>query len=470
MFTTPWFVAVVFQVAIAAVACVLARRSLKIPWRTALLAATIFNAIPVAKAPGFETPLFIHDMITPVLLILVLARSQHMPRGLFMLALVGIAVWPILGVLNSVSSGAQSYGWVTFLYRRVGFLAFLLAGACAFREMNPRDVVDTYVAIWASMCLVGLLQYFGMLNTDFVMSSGQNARSILDDIEAQRGFLGLNRGAVGSFGALIIAYSAAQLMLGDIRSNRVILYTASVALSGIVVVFSGSRTGLSAALAGVLYVSVVALRHVRRLRVARLAGLVVVGVAGAAYLAISLATTVVGRRLESGAARRSVDTRLEVQQQVLNYALSEPLAGTVGMGDDPEQFVTTLRAHLTHAHSEYFEVLWSTGFVGLAIYILLLYRLFMGMTPRRGADVDVTSVAIRGMFIAGLITGLAVGNILIVASRLASFGMAMLFVYGLLYGRVQRGAAPRYASRRSTAARGIPVRRPPGPLQPALRS
>ena len=460
MFTAQWYAAAASQFGIAVLACIVATWCLRIPWRTAIMAALVFNSIPIMKAPGFETPFFVHDFLTPVLVVLVLSRLNGIPRGLLGLAVLAVFAWPVMGILHSIALGVSGYKWVTFLYRRLASLSFLLAGVCAFSRTNPRDVIDTYAVIWIGMAMVGMLQYFGLVDVDFMVTGVGASTSILEEAAAQRGFLGLNRGAVGSYGAVVIAFSVAHLMMSPrLGIGRTILYALGALISATVVLFAGSRTGLLACIVGVLYVGVAAARSRRHLRGSALMVLAVLGAAAVVYVLVSK-TTVAGERLHVDAAHESFESRLEVQRQVLAYVLADPAAAAIGMGYDTQQFQRYLNTIWTQAHSEYLQVLWGSGFVGLALYLLLLQRLFAGMGSAADPASGEITVAVRGAFIAGAVAGLAVGNVLVVSERMATFGMAMLLVYGLMWGYAERRVMWRRVVRRQRATRR--------PLRPML--
>ena len=304
--------------------------------------------------------------------------------------------------------------------------------------MKVRDLIDMFAILWIGKAIVGLMQYFGLINVDFVLTDVVGGESIVEGGKAQRGFLGLRRGTVGIFSSAILAYCVAQLLLGRrLGAVRVTLYTLAISLSAVVVLFSGSRTGAIACLSGVTYVSLVAFRYLRHVRAGRLVVFGTLGAAVAVYL-VAPAATVVQERLEMRAGIGASHVRLEAQKKVFEHAVTHAEAGLLGMGRDSGQFRLFLGTPLYHPHSEYLEILWTSGFTGLLLYLLLLHRVYFGMKPEQRGSPDALCIGVRGMFVAGLVSGLAVGNLLGVSMSLATYGTFVLFLYGLLYGHCKR--------------------------------
>jgi|GEM_PF-6718386 len=442
MYTHAWQNAVILQSLIAIGAVLIAVSVLRVRFGRALLAALLFNTLPVMKAPGFQSPVFVHDLLLPILVIVLLLRFSRVSHGLLALALMTVFLWPIIGVLVTVTQGATGHGYLTYLYRRLDLVLFLAVGTTVVAPKMTNDVLDTFMIVWIGMAAVGLAQYFGVVDVDFVIKDPGSAAgdSILTDSAAQRGFMGLNRGAVGVWCSAVSAYCVAHLLL-DRRpgSARVIIYTVATALTATVVLFSGSRTGAVACLAGVGYVAVVSLRHMRDLRTGRLMVFGTMAAAGAIYL-IGPALSVVGKRLDVQSAQGSLSSRLATQAKVIKYAFTHPEAALFGNGHDTFQFRTALNTRLTHPHSEYIETLWSAGLPGLALYLVLLITLYRGIRPS-GVGPDVLSIGSRGMFFAGCVAGLAVGNLTVTSPRLATYGITMVFVYGMLFAARRRSAS-----------------------------
>jgi hypothetical protein len=143
--------------------------------------------------------------------------------------------------------------------------------------------------------------------------------------------------------------------------------------------------------------------------------------------------------------------RADVQRASVSYVLEDVRALSIGMGHSVAEFRRCVgdRFDLSHSHSEYVEILWEAGLVGLLLYAALVWALYQRLRPPPGAP-DVLFAA-RSILVAGLVAGAAVGNFFITSARLAPFGLLMAFVYGAFV-------------READSARREALRAPSGPL------
>ncbi|MCH7720601.1 MAG: PAS domain S-box protein [Planctomycetes bacterium] len=328
------------------------------------------------------------------------------------------------------------------------------------RADQMRAINDIAVTVSSILSLEELLPYvvtllrdtfgyysvnIGLIDVDFLArDDALRGATIAESTAAQRGFMGLNRGAVGVWGSAVIAYCASRLMLASrLGIARSVVYTMAVTLTAVVVLFSGSRTGTVACAAAGGYVGLKVVSQLRRARLARLILFGAVGaIAGQQLLAPGL--TMVSQRvgtLKSFGTLQSLQSRLEVQGDTIRQVLRDGRSALLGMGADMALF-KRLVGKLSHPHSEYILALWQTGVPGLLLYLLFLALLFSRMHARSRDDPDAIYLAGEAMLVAGMVAGLAVGNILTVAGRLAPFGMTMLFVFGRLIRPTPSGDRP----------------------------
>ena len=71
---------------------------------------------------------------------------------------------------------------------------------------------------------------------------------------------------------------------------------------------------------------------------------------------------------------------------------THPEAALFGMGEDTRHFREKLHTQLTQAHSEYVEVLWTSGVPGFVMYLVLmamLYRHHVEFAVGHGVSVHV---------------------------------------------------------------------------------
>jgi O-antigen ligase len=154
------------------------------------------------------------------------------------------------------------------------------------------------------------------------------------------------------------------------------------------------------------------------------------------YLLGPVVTRIAERFSVESAALGTGQSRVGVQAETLLYMVQDARASLIGMGPSPTQFYDRVGQNaqdsLQHPHSEFVEVLWQSGVPGLLLYLTMLGVIFRGITVPRTLPFHLESLAGQSMLVAGMISGLAVGNIMITSPRLATFGLLMAFVYGRL--------------------------------------
>lgn len=399
------------------------------------LAALLVNAVPVSRLLGMAAPIYLQDLALPLAVALALWHAP--PRDEALLPLVALAafLWPALGTMvglgENIRPGMGENG--QFLFRRFAFVAYFAAGLSgALRRGQLMQFLDAALALWVGMAVAGALQYAGLLEND-LWSATDPERSGQDPAESApggRGFMGLNRGAVGVWGSAAASYALAMLATLPRRPVlRLVAYGVAAVVSTAGILISGSRTGLLAVIAAAVYTAVRATGP--RGRVLRV-------LAPAAVVAVAVSIAAADAEFQSLWARfspteSSYDTgqqRADVQQATTSFVLNEPRALTIGMGHSTAEFRRRVgdRFDLAHSHSEYVEVLWEAGAVGLALYGAFLLALYRRLRAPPGAA-QVLAAA-RPMLVAGLVAGIAIGNMFITSARLAPFSLLMAFVYG----------------------------------------
>ncbi len=442
-----YLLALLLQLGIAVLAVLLACLVLRIPFATALLGVALCNALPLPSIFAFNTPIFLHDLLIPVLIVFLLVRRGRPIPWVYWFGVAAVFLWPLIGTCLLAATGAQENEWIVFIVRRFNFIILFLAGIRGiFPELKARDLLDVVTLIWIGMAIVGLLQAAGLVNVDVL---GMNLDDEMTNL-SMRGFLGLNRGAVGTWGAMVAAYAGAALLASPtLHTLQRWLYYTAICLTLLVIFFTGSRTGLVAVALSLCYILARALLAPGlRARIGRVMPLVMAFVI--LVLIVSSFTNIVNRFMPSEwTLDESGADRVSVQQETLQYVLSDPRALMVGMGTSTSQFVTLVGqrdTNLTHPHSEYFETLWESGLPGLILYLAFIGILFSRMRLIRGAPTLTIALAGQGILVAGLVTGVAVGNIMITSFRLAPFSLLMAFVYGNLVREMavqrQRASAP----------------------------
>lgn len=440
MYTPELILALQCQAAVLALTVLIGTFVLRVPWQAAAWAGVLFNTLPVTSPPGYDSPLFVHDLLVPLLLVMTLVGGAWTRDRVLWLVVATAFVWPMTGSLVAVGLGEDTNHWLAFGVRRVGFVIFFVVGLSGLlRSVRASEFLDCCVLAWVLMLVPALLQYFGIIDTDIHPIDEDQLRglSIWESAAAQRGFLGLNRGAVGVWGSAVASYCLVNFFLNQ-RPGRArwVLYNLGAVLSYVVILFSGTRTGLLAAVGGGLFIGVRLVAVRQQVRTPRIVAFGAVAALAGVYLLGPVVTRIAERFSVESATLGTGQSRVGVQAETVNYVLGDLRAAVLGMGPSVSQFYDRVgyktEDFLQHPHSEFVEVLWQGGFPGLLLYLGLLAAIYFGIATPRSSLFHRESLAGQAMLVAGMISGIAVGNIMITTSRLATFGLLMAFVYGRL--------------------------------------
>lgn len=461
MYTPELILALQCQAAVMALTVLIGVFVLRVPWQAAAWAALLFNSLPVTSPPGYESPLFIHDLMVPLLAVLTLIGGAWTRDRLIWMVVGAALIWPMTAAIVALGLGEDSTHWLAFCVRRAGFVLFFVLGLSRMaRSVRVTDFLDCCVLAWVLMLVPAMLQYFGWIDTDIHPIEEDELRglSIWESAAAQRGFLGLNRGAVGVWGSAIASYCLVNFLLNQRPSRgRWILYNVGAVLSYVVILFSGTRTGLLAAAGSAIFVGFKLITVRKQVRTPRLVAFGTVAVLAGVYLLGPVLTRLTERFSVEAAAVGTGQSRVSVQMETVRYVFDDTRAALLGMGPSVSQFFDRVGNKtedlLQHPHSEFVEVLWQAGVPGLMLYLGVLAAFYFGIATPRSSPFHHLSLAGQSMLVAGMISGIAVGNIMITTPRLASFGLLMAFVYG----RMIRGARDARARELMDAENDVPA-------------
>ena len=446
MYTAQWYLALEVQIVITIIALVMGRIAFKISWQTLLLASLLCFSVPVVTPPGLLTYLLPADLALPLLLIIALTAPKTKDRRIVWFFAITLLLWPVLGTLFHAVITAFSYGWVTFLYRRLLLVCLFYLGATGkFTKTKGIDIIQAVMIIWTFMTIVGVLQVFGFLDVDFSVRTADwaNRRSILETVSAaQRGFLGLDRGAVGTYGSGMIAIATALFLFEPkIRKPELILYLSCIIFSGLVIFLIGSRTGILATSGALAYLAFASLKSLKRVRKARFVSAAVLLGPIVIYKSLQFLALASGRISDSYRTAASLEHRLSRQLSTLEYAVSNFRGAIFGFGGAALGYTQAVFG-LGKPHNEYLQHLQDSGWIGLITYMLLMVLIFKRFRPRVGPDLAVYGVVGRAALFSGMICGLATSFFTFTSEDKFIYGMVISFVFGRLCFEMQKCRQP----------------------------
>jgi O-antigen ligase len=187
-----------------------------------------------------------------------------------------------------------------------------------------------------------------------------------------------------NFAAIIemtIALPLALIFTGAVDKDKRLLYWVAVALMATALLLSGSRGGLVALLAGLVFLAMLTIRQIGRshafLSVSLAVALVFIAMAGAVFVGGDTSLT----RFSDAAAGDNISSSRTYIWGTSLKIISEHFPLGAGLGAFPQaytRFDTTGGAHrVDQAHNDFLQIVADAGVVGVilgAIFIFLLFR------------------------------------------------------------------------------------------------
>ncbi len=390
MYTEPWYLALKLQILITIVAMLVGKTIFRLKWVPLIFAGLLCFSVPIAQPPGFLTWLLPMDLAMPLILLFSFRGPSLTERRLVIFFLIILFFWPFVTAMHYVLTESLGFNWVASLWRKLLKVSLFIFGLrWGYHRLKAKEFMDAVAIIWIGMMVVGIVQIFGMLDVDFhsphagmlsklsIMTSGETA---------QRGFLGLDHGSVGLFGAGLSAYYLIFL-LGNYKTNlkNVLLYVVTITLSFFVVFISGSRTGLIACLSGVIYTGyyLVRLRQFNKIICSLFIGCIIAMMAVFLFKPVLLSGS--GRFMEMKHIEElgSWQFRVRMWKRTIEYVITQPRAIIFGLGEG-SQGVAGKAIGVGAAHNEFLQNLINTGIVGFFLYISMLVTIYIKLGSRRG--------------------------------------------------------------------------------------
>jgi hypothetical protein len=236
--------------------------------------------------------------------------------------------------------------------------------------------------------------------------------------------------ALGDLGGIVTVIAAAFLLVRGRFFLKIIAFC-SLPFALAVIIRSGSRGQLVAALPAMLLAASVTLR-LRGFRAWLTLGLLTLLVVAMGWWATSLVDVNKSRWLGVALATSDVEGRFEMAATVLNAAMAHPWAMFVGLGNSSSFALLGIYPHIT-----ILEVLAEEGLPGIALYLgVLLYAVRSIRSAARGvADNPHRRVAL------GILAGLFLYELVLSWKQGALLGSPYVFCCAILLNRVELALA-----------------------------
>lgn len=365
------------QLAIATLLWFLFFRKMLVPLGGKILTIVAYITVPAILAvKGTQSAIYLSDLVFPFLVYALLARrtdSRLLANHCFIWLMVLLVVFPIIfGVAYMLSQGGNIglgardiKGDIIWLYRNFTFL--MLFGYGLRLNLSPAQFVEFVkmnLLLSLALAIMGLLNYFGPFNLAFFdqIDNKYAFEENFGDSRVGAGFMGLFRGSVGQWYAMIVVLGIGSYMFLSSVYRVVALLT--VALGVGMILLSYSRAGLIGAGFGLALLALFGSGFKQRL--AALGGIAV----GVGWLILQ-PTTFIGRFSTIYTGKGEAGGRIGSWERTLEYFSNNQNALLMGVGPTNRNAIAEV-AGTYGAHNEYLDVIYRFGITGVIVLLIVI--------------------------------------------------------------------------------------------------
>lgn len=394
----------------------------ELPSLVGVVTLAIYQTSPMfVVIEGAVSAVYVSDLLLPVLVLKAL-RDPSVRRvatrdpiwiGCLLFLLVIPATAGLLNFMFDESSidSRAFMGTSIWFYRNINFLFLILYG------LSLRLDVDQIAAFFRlNIVMATVLACFGAINYWFGINmavfdrllavNDDNAAIFLDQTRIGYGFLGLFRGSVGQWCAIM-----ALMLIGVIgmrgTGSKLLKLFVSVAMASFVL-FSLSRGGGLGLSLGLIALSLMVRDASQRLWP-------ILGIIGG-ILSFFVLDEVFVERIQGIviAADNSSLTRLTAWELIYRYLIENPLALMIGIGPTNE-YGTFLIAGTYGTHNEFIESVLRMGLLGLGILLWLIWnmgRRYLQLRNSNNATLRILGSTMLAILAANLIVSVTQAHLL----------------------------------------------------------
>lgn len=315
-----------------------------------LVGLTIFSSVWLNIGPKNVSPV---DVMLGVLLVAYLpavwsvrnARFQELARQ------IGppILAYLLLGLLLLTFVGGT---WLTLFKDAVSFSYFFIVLAVLLKTRRTPDLRPAFLGLYAGLFLL----------VGATLTVGEGSRAT-----------GFGRNA--NTPAIWLAEAAILLLITG-RPKNLLLRSAMISMAAFALLQTSSMGGLTALVAGAVYFLIARGNHPMPVQLTA-TGLA----AGLSFLLLPYLSSITKVTRETGVDRldRSQSSRQTLWTAAWENWLDNPMG--MGPGGFANAKIVTFTRNGFETHNDYIGILTDYGLIGLVIFLILLYRLFMA-SPR----------------------------------------------------------------------------------------
>lgn len=412
---------------LAIVVYYVSRRFLKTNLLSTVLPILILDTIPISKFPMSNTDMYFYDLFLPFFLFISLSKFNLIKNNSFIkyTGLLYVFIPILCFLISSVSYPDESMSQYVYIYRKLTVFSLILFSTVFYTKLDVKQILTVIKLYWVLFCFLGIGHYLGYYFIDFetevIKESDLNEVNVFDKQWKLDGFMGLNRGSIGVICSGLIAHSSIVLLFNKIGKYRVLDYLLIITSLSILIL-SGSRTGIVASVLSIFLLFIINIFRRNSINLQ----LVFIITFFLMFMLNFLSRSSLFERYSLENTNEGKKSRVEVQYQVFTNSFEDVQTFLFGSVSRP---FSELKNILSHPHSDYFQVLWDYGWIGFVTYLVFLFFIFRVFIGIKNTDIS----SIIAIFLASLIGGISIGNLMISTNRLMNFVLFTILIYYLTY-------------------------------------
>lgn len=371
-----------------------------------LIFIALLVPLPLVSVGGFSSGLYLYHLLSFAMMGYLFLKANK-NNGILKIDRIDSYFFGYVVLVFFIHGFDLNKEWIVAL---LSFFTFYISSLYALNNkytINDLSSISPYYLFGISV--LGISSY---MNNNYLYF---NPYIVDDDGDGFlfTGFLGLTRGSLGVIFPLLISLTLIDIFQKNNREKFYIFI--SIIFAILCIAMSGSRTGLLLAFLAI-FLNLIAFKSKSITYFILLGSLFVLILTPFFYSYIDLS------RYTDISSSSSVSSREDIQVATISYIFTNLENFILGMGYNSNNFVNLIQKELTHPHNEFLLTIWSLGFVGLSLFLLMLLNIYLKCSDKYKKNL----IIIYFLIFAG---SMSIGGILTPSLRLAYLGFFGYFLF-----------------------------------------
>ncbi len=362
--------------------------------------------LPLVQVGGFASGLYLYHLLSFLMLGIVILKVNK-NNGMLKFDKIDFCFFIYVLFVFVFFGFNLNKEWIIAI---LSFFCFYISALFALNSSySIKDIAKISPYYLLGISILGISSY---LNNNYLYI---NPYIIDDDGDGFlfTGFLGLTRGSLGVIFLILISLTLIDIFQRSAKEK--ILVFSSISFAIFCVILSGSRTGIILALLAI-FLNLVAFKS------RSISYFLSIGMVAVLLLSPFLYSYIDVERYTNIGSSESVSSREDIQAATISYIFNNIEHFVFGMGYNSNNFVNLIQRELTHPHNEFLLTIWSLGFVGFILFLLMLFNIYLKCSVKYRMNL----IIIYLLIFAG---SMSVGGILTPSLRLAYLGFFGYFIF-----------------------------------------